>query len=189
MTETEPTSDLAQVTVLLVTFNSALVIDDCLNSLSSAPNIIVVDNASTDETCDIITNRFPQVNLVRNSINKGFSAGVNLGMAKVETTFALYFSPDAVLMENAMEILVKTALQNPEAALIGPLLQSPNSRPERFSVFRGQSQDIGFPLQQIQAVEVVAKNSFQTLRKVFFFEVSQTWQANPPSTKMTFPFT
>ncbi len=140
MTETEPTSDWAQVTVLLVTFNSALVIDDCLTSLSLAPNIIVVDNASTDETCDIITNQFPRVTLVRNSINKGFGAGVNLGMAKVETTFAFYFSPDAVLMENAMEILVKTALQNPEAALIGPLLQSPNGEIELYVMGPSETQ-------------------------------------------------
>jgi GT2 family glycosyltransferase len=132
MTETDSASAWAQITVVLVTYNSALVIDDCLRSLSAAQNIIVVDNASTDDTCEIITNRFSQVNLLRNSVNKGFGAGVNQGMAEVKTTFALYFSPDAVLMNNAMEILVNTALENPKAGLIGPLLQRPNGETELY---------------------------------------------------------
>jgi len=132
MTETDSASASTQVTLVLVTYNSALVIDDCLSSLSAAPNIIVVDNASTDNTCEIITNQFPQVNLVRNSVNKGFGAGVNQGMAKVKTTFAFYFSPDAILMDNAMEILVNTALGNPKAALIGPLMQRPNGEIELY---------------------------------------------------------
>ena len=40
--------------MVLVTYNSALVIDDCLRSLSAAQNIIVVDNASSDDTCEVI---------------------------------------------------------------------------------------------------------------------------------------
>ncbi len=126
MSETHSVSVWPQVTVVLVTHNSALVIDDCLSSLSAAQNMIVVDNASSDDTCEIISSRYPQVNLLRNSVNKGFGAGVNQGMAKVRTKFAFYFSPDAILMENSMEILVNTALENPQAALIGPLLQRPN---------------------------------------------------------------
>ena len=118
--------------MVLVTYNSTLVIEDCLTSLSKAPNIIVVDNASTDDTCEIIANRFPRVHVVRNSFNNGFGAGVNQGMAKVRTTFAFYFSPDAILMDNAIEILVNTALRSPNYALIGPLLQRPNEEIELY---------------------------------------------------------
>lgn len=147
MTETFSASVWTQVTVVLVTYNSALVIDDCLSSLSAAQNMIVVDNASSDDTCEIIASRYPQVNLLRNSVNKGFGAGVNQGMAKVRTKFAFYFSPDSILLENSMEVLVNTALGNPKAALIGPLLQRPNGDIELYVM--GPSEIRHSPISQV----------------------------------------
>src|SRR6185437_13802400 len=72
------------VSVIVVTHESAAVIEACLDSLRRQPpvrlhEIIVVDNASTDRTAAIVEEDYPEVRLVRSDRRRGFAANCNIG--------------------------------------------------------------------------------------------------------------
>jgi len=126
------------VSVVIVTYNSSAVIRECLQSVGAAAEVIVVDNASTDSTCDEIARVLPAARIIRNQQNRGFGAAVNQGMAAVETKFGFYFSPDAVLCDGAMEKLVAAADQNPNGGLFGPHLRRPDGTQELYVMGPGE---------------------------------------------------
>ena len=84
-------------TSLIVTYNSA---DEVLNLLadlhSHVPNhrIIVIDNASRDETVEVVQKYFPQVRLIRNSTNVGYARAVNQGFELCDTEYVSLLNPD-----------------------------------------------------------------------------------------------
>lgn len=126
------------VSVVIVTYNSSRVIGDCLKSVAPAKQVIVVDNASTDTTCDEILRVLPSARIIRNKTNKGFGTAVNQGMAVVETEFGFYFSPDAVLGDDAMPVLIAAARRNPGAAMLGPYLRRPDGQQELYVMGPGE---------------------------------------------------
>ena len=109
-----------QVTIVSVTHNSGLVIDNFIDSQNDLAKVIVVDNASTDNTLDIISNKRPSTFLVKNKIGIGYGNGCNAGLALVETPFALLANPDSVSNDAAIEVLLAAAHRYPGAGLIGP---------------------------------------------------------------------
>lgn len=92
----QPGAGPSLIGIVIVTYNSAHVLADCLQSLNdfSMP-VVVVDNASSDATCEI-AQRFP-VALIANPTNRGFAAAVNQGFAHLETPLVLLLNPDVVL--------------------------------------------------------------------------------------------
>lgn len=113
------------ITAILVAYNSAGIIGQALSSLVGASHIakvIVVDNCSSDDTCDYIAREFPSVTIIENSRNQGFGRGNNLGLKKVETPYALLVNPDAVLEEGAIGELLEAAKRYPDAAILAPAL-------------------------------------------------------------------
>ncbi len=92
---------LLAVTAVIVTYNSAAVIDDCLRALvTMAPEakVIVVDNASVDGTAAAVR-RWPSVTLIVNQTNRGFAGGVNQGVGQIEEhQTVLLLNPDVQLL-------------------------------------------------------------------------------------------
>src|ERR1700682_3696296 len=82
-----------QTGVVVVTYNSAEVIGRCLDSCKGLP-VVVIDNASTDATRDIVQQR-PAVKLIANASNRGFAAAVNQGVEALKTELVLLLNPDA----------------------------------------------------------------------------------------------
>ena len=119
-----------RVTVVIVTHNSSEVIAQCLSSVSEANEVIVVDNASADSTCEEIRKIMPNAKIIQNLDNRGFGSGVNQGLAKVKTEFGFCFSPDAILADGAMTELIVAADKNPRAGLFGPSIKGPNGKSE-----------------------------------------------------------
>ena len=115
------------ISVILVSYNSSAVILDALDSLpENLPhsNVIVVDNASSDNTKELIQKNFPSVKIIALEQNKGFGVANNIALAEVKTDFALLLNPDAILRDDCLQILHKTAEENPNAAIVAPLLYS-----------------------------------------------------------------
>jgi len=113
------TSDkLSSVTRIIVAYNSAAVLPDCLDAIPGLASI-VVDNDSHDTTRTFCRSR-DEVRLIESPVNLGFGAGMNLGLKQCTTTYALLINPDAVLDAENLAILIETAEQYPEAGLIGP---------------------------------------------------------------------
>lgn len=117
------------VTAIVVNYNSAPDIFDCLDRLRSSTHpvdLVVVDNASTDGSTERIED-VDDVVLVRSERNLGFGAGVNLGVERTRPPGAiLLVNPDATLEPDALGQLVSTLEAHPAAAAVGPLVHNPD---------------------------------------------------------------
>jgi N-acetylglucosaminyl-diphospho-decaprenol L-rhamnosyltransferase len=88
--------------VVVVTYNSAEVIERCLDSCGDLP-VVVIDNASRDETCALVGQR-GSVTLIANAANHGFASAVNQGVAALGTELILLLNPDAELTSRVDEL-------------------------------------------------------------------------------------
>lgn len=112
---------ISSAAIIVVTYNSAGVIDACLDAaLASGAEVIVVDNASPDGTAERVRRR-SGVRLIANATNRGFAAAVNQGVAATEQPFLLLLNPDAIL-EEGLDLLVKAAQEAGAGASTGQLL-------------------------------------------------------------------
>lgn len=119
---TTGTSPLDRLSVVIVTHHSAAVIGGCLESFPAGTDFIVVDNASDDDTLEIVERLAPQARIVRNAVGVGYGNAANQGLALVEREFALTANPDIELPETTIAELVAAADRYPEAAIVSPQL-------------------------------------------------------------------
>jgi len=111
----------------VVTYASAEVVADCLTALPAAlegdgtARIIVVDNASPDDTLDVVADTAPGVEIVRRTGNDGFAAGVNAGLTAAEGCDVLIINPDVRLSPGSVARL-RQALLTPGAGIAVPHL-------------------------------------------------------------------
>ncbi len=147
----------AGVSVIVVTFNSARHIAACLEPLGQADEVVVVDNASSDGTCDIVAREAPVVKLIRNASNRGFAAAVNQGIAATSSPFVLLLNPDTVL-RSSLQPLLERCLVPQAGAACGKLVDG-----------KGQAQ-IGFNFR-----------SFPTPAALLFevLLINRLWPSNP----------
>lgn len=140
------TPDWGLVTAIMVTHHSAAVIGDCLENFVDVPNIIVVDNASDDETLDIVRAKVPHAQIVRNKIGVGYPGGANEGLSRVKTEFALTVNPDSVVSPEAVAILLEVADKYPEASIVCPQNINLDGSPElTHDVIMFERQNISSP--------------------------------------------
>jgi GT2 family glycosyltransferase/glycosyltransferase involved in cell wall biosynthesis len=115
------------LTVVIVTYHSAEVIEDCLRSVIAAfegvqsPRIVVVDNASSDNTLDLVAKTVPEAQVVALQGNRGFAAGVNAGVDAAAGSDVLVLNPDVRLDPRALAAL-RARLAVPGTGITVPLL-------------------------------------------------------------------
>ncbi|MEU6156271.1 glycosyltransferase [Actinosynnema sp. NPDC047251] len=113
--------------VVIVTYHSADVVQECLESvavaLESIPDgrVVVVDNASTDDTLDVVARTAPNAQIVARVTNDGFAAGVNAGFAAAPDCDVLVLNPDIRLEPGALGPL-REALAQPGVGIAAPRL-------------------------------------------------------------------
>src|SRR5262249_37927304 len=123
---------MPDVGIVIVTYNSVQEIGECLDAaVLTDADVIVVDNASTDGTADEVRKR--GVAVIANSVNRGFAAAVNQGIASISAEYLLLLNPDAVL-RGSIEPL-RAACAAPGAGVAGgKLVDSYNSVQAGFTV-------------------------------------------------------
>jgi GT2 family glycosyltransferase len=113
----------AKVRVAIVTYNSARHIASCLQSIvcqAADLDIVLVDNGSSDDTCQIVRSRFSHVRLITLADNVGFARGVNLAASEPAAgEYILLLNPDAVLAPDAVDALLRMARADPSAQIYG----------------------------------------------------------------------
>ena len=111
---------MPDVSVVVVTHNSAPWIERCLESVRGHETI-VVDNGSSDGTARLVRERFPDVRLVEQG-NVGMGAGNNVGMRLGSGRYFLLLNSDAWVVGDAVERLARFADEQQEVAVVGPRL-------------------------------------------------------------------
>lgn len=114
----------ADVAIVIVSYNSAGFIGDCLRSVFDQcdgvkQQVIVVDNDSKDGTAELIRREFPRVELIEPGENLGFARGVNLGASHADADYILLLNPDTTLLGHAVDRVVEFARKHPEHGLYG----------------------------------------------------------------------
>jgi len=120
---------VAEVSVVVVTYNALPWLERCLESVRSYETI-VVDHGSTDGTLELVRRRFPQARLIEEG-NTGLGAGSNTGMRVASGDYFLLLNSDAWAVGDAIERLVAFAEEHPEAAVVGPKLLNPDGSLQR----------------------------------------------------------
>lgn len=110
------------VTVIIVTYNSAHCIAGLAVGLQATPHVVVVDNASNDDTVAEVKRLIPHATVIQNDRNLGFGAANNLALRTCSTRFALLLNPDCVPEQHALTSLLEAAIRFPDAAIIAPHL-------------------------------------------------------------------
>ena len=116
-----------KASVIIVNWNGAQFIEQCLTALlaqtTSPHEIILLDNASTDGSIEIIR-RFPSVRLIVLDQNTGFARGNNLAVAEAskESEWIALINPDAFVEADWLETLLESAKSNPEFDVFGSKL-------------------------------------------------------------------
>ncbi len=116
-----------KVVVIIVTFNGEQWINRCIESLLSGslvPHVIVIDNASSDSTVDLLRH-FPAVEIIRSPTNLGFGRANNLGLNRaieLGAEYVMLLNQDAYVEKDAIGILVDISSKLPDdIGLITPL--------------------------------------------------------------------
>ena len=136
----------AQVSVVIVTYNSEAVIGDCVRPLSRQDGIelIVLDNASADSTLAVLAEAAPDAVIVRNEENVGFARGVNRAARHAQGRAILLLNPDARVSPRDVLALAAIFDGSPNVGIVAPTLSQPagrlairegGRRPDAVSVF------------------------------------------------------
>jgi N-acetylglucosaminyl-diphospho-decaprenol L-rhamnosyltransferase len=117
---TEPVAD-----IVIVNYNAASYLYACLQSVvtESVAQIVVVDNASTDNSSVVVEQmqrEYPNIRWLPAGANLGFGGGVNRGFAATTQPFVFVMNPDAEIRPGAISSLLRFATSNPTVGVVGP---------------------------------------------------------------------
>ena len=124
------------LSVLVVTYNSAATIQECVESIlpELSPitgEIIIVDNNSTDNTTEILSSlaaRHPEIQLELNQVNRGFAIGNNQALTLARGQEILILNPDTVMKPGVLTGLLGELAKSEKIGLVAPQLQFPDGR-------------------------------------------------------------
>ena len=113
------------VSIVIVNWNTRELLGKCIRSVyenagDADCEIIVVDNASSDKSVEMVRCEFPQVAVVSNSVNTGYAAGVNQGLRVACGRYCLVLNSDIIICDGAISKIIDYADEHPKAAVIGP---------------------------------------------------------------------
>ena len=112
------------ISIVIVNWNTRDELRTCLQAIapeSAVPSeIILVDNASSDGSVEMVRADFPRVKLIENSANLGFAKAANQGIAASRGRYVLSLNPDTEAKPGAISALVRFGDDNPKIGIFGP---------------------------------------------------------------------
>lgn len=114
----------ARLSIIIVNYNAGHYLENCLRSIYAETkqipfDIWVVDNNSKDASVSMIRRNYPLVNLIENKENIGFARANNDAIRKSTGDYVLLLNPDTLILENAIEKMVKFLDENPRTGIAG----------------------------------------------------------------------
>jgi len=124
------------VSIVIVAWNAKRFIRDCLTSINASREtlsmeIVVVDNASSDGTGEVVERDFPHVKLVKSEKNLGFARGNNAGLALCRGKYLCLVNPDVIVQPDCIRLLCAHMEHDLDVGLAGPQLLDWDGKPGR----------------------------------------------------------
>jgi len=120
------------ISVVIVNYNGARFLRDCLDSLHSQTRqdyeIILVDNCSTDRSIEIITHDYPGITLIRNSTNRGFAAASHQGISAARGDYILSLNNDTRLSPRFLDEIIHPMEDDPRVGICASKMLYPDGR-------------------------------------------------------------
>jgi len=120
---------MIDLSIVILNWNVRDLLERCLASLRSRRyvlEIIVVDNASHDDSVAMLRAKYPQVEVIANTTNRGFAVGNNQGIEASRGRYVMVLNPDTEVLGDALDQLVSYLDGHPDAGAIGPQLLNPD---------------------------------------------------------------
>ncbi|HZV33492.1 MAG TPA: glycosyltransferase family 2 protein [Verrucomicrobiae bacterium] len=113
------------ISVVILSWNDKRYLEECLQSLvnctkSRTVEIIVVDNASTDGSPEMVSTNFPTVKLIRNRENLGFPKGNNVGIQAATGKYLFLLNSDIKVLDGCFDALADYLDAQPDVGMVGP---------------------------------------------------------------------
>lgn len=115
-----------QLSVIILNYNVRYFLEQCVLSVQAAlqnidGEVIVVDNNSSDDSCQMMKTRFPHIKLIENNENTGFPKGNNIGVAQAKGEYICILNPDTVVAEDTFTKIFNSQLptSNSQFGIIG----------------------------------------------------------------------
>ncbi|HDO30047.1 MAG TPA: glycosyltransferase family 2 protein [Desulfobacteraceae bacterium] len=120
------------LSVIIVNYNTADLLPGCLDSIGRqgvSCEIIVVDNASRDQSVDLLHERYPGVTVIANRTNEGFSRANNQGLRRCRGELVFFLNPDTIVQPGCLAAMLDFMPARPEVAMAGTALFDPDFSP------------------------------------------------------------
>jgi N-acetylglucosaminyl-diphospho-decaprenol L-rhamnosyltransferase len=172
------------VSVVIVSWNVAGVLADCLDSLQRTADgltleVWVVDNASSDNTVEMIRSRYPWVRLIANEDNRGFARANNQGFQQARGRFVFILNPDTVVCEGAIRDLYEFLAKHDDVGMVGPRLVDAEGVTSHGSArrFPTPMATLWIEALRMQKLPLVGDAILRKLYAPYDFDVSQSVEA------------
>jgi GT2 family glycosyltransferase len=124
--------------VVIVNWNTSALLENCLASIASQTSptveyeVIVVDNASSDDSRAMVRSKFPFVHLIENTSNVGYAIANNQGIQNSQGDYIVLLNSDTVLLNDVLSHLKQGFEQNPQFGILGVKLITSDGKRQRY---------------------------------------------------------
>ncbi len=128
---------MVDLSIVILSWNVRDLLRQCLESVASGrplstnhppltTEIIVVDNAASDGSVEMVHTEFPEVRLIANQTNRGYTGGNNDGIAVAVGRYVMILNPDTRVLADALAAMAAYADARPDVGVVGPQLLNPD---------------------------------------------------------------
>ncbi len=121
---------MVDVSIIIVSWNARNYLEKCLNMIRISSTyrleVIVVDNASSDGSPEMVQEKFPSILLIRNQENLGFAKANNIGLTHAEGRYLCLVNSDVEMLDSCLEKMIQFMDRHPDIGLAGPRILNPD---------------------------------------------------------------
>ncbi len=122
---------MCEVSIIIVNWNTKEMLKNCLSSIYENPpkcsfEVIVIDNASSDGSQQMVKTHFPMAILIENEANVGYSRANNIGFKNSRGKYLLFLNSDTVVLRGTFDKALEFMKNNLEAGVLGCKTMNPN---------------------------------------------------------------
>jgi len=123
------------LSIIIVSYNTRTFLASCLKSLEThkatmAQEVIVIDNASSDGSVEMVSRDFPGCKLLRLKANVGYGSAINIAVREANGQFMLLLNPDVEVSPRSLDALIRLARAHPDAGVVSPRLVYADGQPQ-----------------------------------------------------------